>query len=94
MGNIYNNPPHSIECIMTGYYDIILGLIPVALLGITAALTFVGLSVTAAIPAGAFAAMVLMGHAMFVKGPVVDVGAPTNHTGGTNGTPPGTGTSD
>ncbi|AGB39328.1 hypothetical protein [Natronococcus occultus] len=55
---------------MTGYYDIVLGLIPVALLGITAALTFVGLSMTAAIPAGAFAAMVLIGHAMFVNAPV------------------------
>ncbi len=70
MGNTYTTIPHSIEYIMTGYYDIVLGLIPVALLGITAALTFVGLSVTAAIPAGAFAAMVLMGHAMFVNTPV------------------------
>lgn len=55
---------------MTGYYDIVLGLIPVALLGITAALTVVGLSMTTAVPIGAFFAMGLIGHAMFVNGPV------------------------
>ncbi len=54
---------------MTGYYDIVLGLIPVALLGISAALTFVGLSLTTAIPVGAFIAMVIIGHAMFVNAP-------------------------
>ncbi|OVE85597.1 hypothetical protein [Natronolimnobius baerhuensis] len=54
---------------MTGYYDIVLGLIPVALLGISAALTFVGLSLTAAIPVGAFVAMAIIGHAMFVNTP-------------------------
>ncbi|MDQ2051519.1 hypothetical protein RBH26_13635 [Natronolimnohabitans sp. A-GB9] len=54
---------------MTGYYDIVLGLIPVALLGITAALTLVGISLTAAVPAGAFVAMVIIGHAMFVNTP-------------------------
>lgn len=70
MGNTYTVIPHSIEYIMAGYYDIVLGLIPVALLGITAALTFVGLSVTTAIPAGAFVAMALIGHAMFVNAPV------------------------
>ncbi|NGM67500.1 hypothetical protein G6M89_00505 [Natronolimnobius sp. AArcel1] len=54
---------------MTGYYDIVLGLIPVALLGISAALTVVGLSLTAAIPVGAFVAMAIIGHAMFVNTP-------------------------
>ncbi|ELY57434.1 hypothetical protein [Natronolimnohabitans innermongolicus] len=54
---------------MTGYYDIVLGLIPVALLGITAALSVVGLSLTAAIPVGAFVAMAIIGHAMFVNAP-------------------------
>lgn len=81
MRNTYTTIWHSTSYIMTGYYDIVLGLIPVALLGITAALTFVGLSVTTAIPAGAFAAMVLMGHAMFVNTPVdstEDV-QPTHH---------------
>ena len=54
---------------MTGYYDIVLGLVPVTLIGITAALTFVGLSLTAALPIGAFLAMGVIGHAMFVNGP-------------------------
>ena len=54
---------------MTGYYDIVLGLIPVALLGITAALTIVGLSLTAAVPIGAFVAMAIIGHAMFINTP-------------------------
>ena len=54
---------------MTGYYDIVLGLIPVALLGITAALTFVGVSLTAAVPLGSIVAMAIIGHAMFVNTP-------------------------
>ncbi|WP_408958595.1 hypothetical protein [Natrinema sp. 74] len=54
---------------MTGYYDIVLGLIPVALLGITAALTVVGLSLTAAVPLGSLVAIAIIGHAMFVNTP-------------------------
>lgn len=55
---------------MAGYYDIVLGLIPVALLGITAALTVVGLSLTTAVPIGALVAVGLIGHAMFVNAPI------------------------
>lgn len=55
---------------MTGYYDIVLGLIPVALLGITAALTVVGLSLTTAVPLAATVSVGLIGHAMFVNAPV------------------------
>lgn len=55
---------------MTGYYDYVLGLIPAALIGVTAALNLVGLSLTAALPGGALAAGVIMAHAMFVKAPV------------------------
>ncbi|MXV60726.1 hypothetical protein GS429_01295 [Natronorubrum sp. JWXQ-INN-674] len=54
---------------MTGYYDVVLGLIPVALLGITAALMFVGISLTTAVPIGSFVAMAIIGHAMFVNTP-------------------------
>jgi len=54
---------------MTGYYDIVLGLIPVALLGITAALTVVGVSLTAAVPIGALVSMSIIGHAMFINTP-------------------------
>jgi hypothetical protein len=55
---------------MTGYYDCVLGLIPVALVGVTASLTLVGLSVTSALPFGAVAAGTVMAHAMFVRSPV------------------------
>ncbi|GAB3040727.1 hypothetical protein [Natronobiforma cellulositropha] len=54
---------------MAGYYDVVLGLIPVALLGITAALTVVGVSLTTAVPIGAAVAIGLIGHAMFVNAP-------------------------
>lgn len=59
---------------MAGYYDIVLGLIPVALLGITAALTVVGISTTSAVVLGSVVAVGLVGHAMFVNGPVDDHG--------------------
>ncbi|WP_254767868.1 hypothetical protein [Salinilacihabitans rarus] len=55
---------------MAGYYDIVLGLIPVALLGVTAALTVVGVSLTTAVPIGSLLAAGLIGHAMFVNGPI------------------------
>lgn len=55
---------------MTGYYDYVLGLIPAALIGLTATLMTVGLPLTSAVPVGAGAALVLMGHAMFVHNPV------------------------
>lgn len=54
---------------MAGYYDLVLGLIPVALLGITAALTVVGVTLTAAVPISASVAIAVIGHAMFVNAP-------------------------
>ena len=58
---------------MTGYYDLVLGLIPVALLGLTAALTAAGLGLTTAVPIAASVPVALIGHAMFVNAPVDDV---------------------
>ncbi len=69
MGNTYIPILHTIEYVMTGYYDIVLGLIPLALLGITAALTIVGISWISAVSIGAFIAIGIMGHAMFVNTP-------------------------
>lgn len=67
---------------MTGYYDYVLGLIPAALLGISGSLNAVGVSSTVAIPVGATAALVLMYHAMFVRGPLADAaGASANSPG-------------
>ncbi|WP_121823499.1 hypothetical protein [Halostella salina] len=64
---------------MTGYYDLVLGLIPVALLGFTGALTVAGLNLTTAVPIAASVPVALMGHAMFVNGPT-DEPAPSTNT--------------
>ena len=63
---------------MTGYYDYVLGLIPAALIGVTASLTLIGLSSTAALPTGAVAAATVMAHAVFVRAPVDDGDAPAD----------------
>lgn len=56
---------------MTGYYDIVLGAIPLSLLGISGSLTFAtDLALTTAVTLGAIVAVALIGHAMFVNGPV------------------------
>ncbi|KAB1196012.1 MULTISPECIES: hypothetical protein [Haloferax] len=54
---------------MTGYYDYILGLIPLALVGITASLVVFGLQLTTAVPMAAGVSALLTGHALFVNGP-------------------------
>lgn len=61
---------HSTYCIMTGYYDYVLGLIPLTLLGLTAILVVVGLELTMAVPLGAGVSSLVVGHALFVNGPV------------------------
>jgi hypothetical protein len=55
---------------MTGYYDIILGLIPLAMAGITATLFVTGFALTTAIPMASVVTVGLIGHAMFVRAPV------------------------
>lgn len=54
---------------MVQYYDFILGLIPLALGGITAVLAAIGLSLTVAVPLAATVAVALIGHGMFVNAP-------------------------
>jgi hypothetical protein len=55
---------------MTDYYDIILGLIPLTVGGVTAVLAAVGLSVSLAVSVGSLLSVGLIGHAMFVRAPV------------------------
>lgn len=55
---------------MTGYYDIVLGLIPLAMAGITGGLMLAGFALTTAIPMASVVAVGLIGHAMFVNAPV------------------------
>lgn len=55
---------------MIGYYDFVLGLVPVSLLGVSGALLAAGLDLAVAVPlAGAIAAGVI-GHGLFVNAPV------------------------
>lgn len=65
---------------MASYYDLVLALIPLTLLGVSGVLFGVGLSLTLAVPAGAAVAAGLVSHAMFVKGPTpVDTPTPSGH---------------
>lgn len=63
---------------MSRYYDFVLGMIPLALGGIAAVLVAMGFTVTTAVPVASTVAVGLIGHAMFVNGPVdAGVGAET-----------------
>lgn len=55
---------------MTGYYDIILGLIPLAMATITGAMVLADFGLTTAIPLASVVTVGLIGHAMFVRAPV------------------------
>lgn len=55
---------------MTGYYDLVLVMIPAALLGIGSLLTVAGFGLFVAASVGGAAAVALVGHAIFVRGPV------------------------
>jgi hypothetical protein len=61
---------------MAHYYDLVLGLIPLALGGISAVLAAIGVSLTVAVPLAAAVAVALIGHGMFVRGPGVDAPRP------------------
>lgn len=54
---------------MTGYYDIILGLIPLSLAGVSGALTVAGVELTLAVTVAAAIAVLFIGHALFVRAP-------------------------
>lgn len=55
---------------MTEYYDIVLGLIPLSLIGVGGGLYVVGIGLTGALIVGSLIAAGLIGHAMFINGPV------------------------
>jgi hypothetical protein len=54
---------------MAGYYDLVLGLIPLTLLGISGTLVAAGLALSVAIPIAGLLVIGLIGHAMFVRTP-------------------------
>jgi len=55
---------------MVDYYDYVLGLVPLALLGVTGVLSAAGVDTFVALPVGATTAGLVVGHALFVNGPV------------------------
>lgn len=57
---------------MTGYYDYVLGLIPATLFAVTIVLSVFGVPLTTAVPVGGGASALLVGHALFINGPVDD----------------------
>ncbi len=57
---------------MAGYYDAVLGLIPLVLAGVSGALFVLGLDLTTAVPLASLPVVGLMGHAMFVRAPTDD----------------------
>ncbi|MFT4890806.1 MAG: hypothetical protein ACI9YT_001727 [Halobacteriales archaeon] len=70
---------------MTEYYDAVLGLIPLALVGIAGVLTIAGFDLTTAIQVGALVSVGVIGHAMFVNAPVDSVETDaTTHVDATN----------
>jgi hypothetical protein len=71
---------------MAHYYDLVLGLIPLALGGVTAVLAAVGVSLTLAVPIAASVAVALIGHGMFVRAPGASA-APQSGSPAVNATP-------
>jgi hypothetical protein len=57
---------------MTGYYDYVLGLIPLTLFGLTGGLMQLSLTFTQAVPIAAAVTLGIIGHALFVRAPVGD----------------------
>ncbi|MFB6101565.1 MAG: hypothetical protein ABEJ73_03270 [Haloplanus sp.] len=55
---------------MIGYYDYVLGLVPFALVGLPGALVAAGVDFLTAVPVGATVASLVVGHALFVNGPI------------------------
>ena len=65
---------------MTLYYDLVLGLIPLVMAGVSGPLVVAGLALTVAIPIAGLFALALIGHAMFVRAPVASSAPPTTES--------------
>lgn len=55
---------------MVGYYDVVLGAVPLALLGVTGGLYGIGIELTIAVPLAASLAAAVIGHGLFVNAPI------------------------
>ena len=65
---------------MAGYYDYILGLIPLTAVSVAGLLALAGVSLSIAIPVGAGLTVPLVGHALFVRAPVSSGQSPAPET--------------
>ncbi len=61
---------------MTGYYDLVLGLIPLTLFGLSGSLSLAGVTTTSAVTVAAAVGLLIVGHALFVNAPVGQETAP------------------
>jgi len=61
---------------MIGYYDLVLGLVPLSLLGVTGSLYGIGVDLAIAVPLAAALAAGVIGHGLFVNAPVEERPAP------------------
>jgi hypothetical protein len=59
---------------MAGYYDVVLGLIPLTLIGVSGGLVATGMALSVAVPLAGLVVIALIGHAMFVRTPGRDTG--------------------
>ena len=76
MGNSYMTAIQSVGQTMTEYYDLVLGLIPLAFVAVTGLLVSGGIGLTTAVPLGTLVSLGLVVHGMFINGPV-DAPAPS-----------------
>lgn len=77
-GNIYGISRATNGHTMTGYYDLVLVLIPVALLGIGGTLLAAGVPQPIAVSLAGAASVGMIGHAIFVNGPVASADSTTS----------------
>ena len=61
---------------MIGYYDLVLGLVPLTLFGVSGGLYGLGVDLTIAVPLAAALAAAVIGHGLFVNAPVEERPAP------------------
>lgn len=61
---------------MIGYYDLVLGLVPLSLLGVSGGLYGLGVDLTIAVPLAAALSAGIIGHGLFVNAPVEERPAP------------------
>lgn len=64
---------------MMDYYDLVLGLVPLSLLGVTGGLYGLGVDLLVAVPLAATMAAAVIGHGLFVNAPVEERPAPESH---------------